>query len=173
MKNVPMRFCGYTFHHNPATLTIGNAGNIRELISPTCEPQSAHLGRKPVRITGEGELYGADCIAQFEALQKLFYQGRKGLLSLPGMPAVYAYLKELEMIAQPKENVLGYRFTFIEAIPTPQSAEQPEFYETIVADESLWDIGYRYGVPVDTLIRLNPQIKYIDALDDGERVRLC
>lgn len=173
MKNVSMRFCGYTFHHNPATLKVENAGNIRELISPTCEPQSAHLGRKPIRITGEGELFGADCIAQFEALQKLFDEGGKGLLSLPKMPAIHAYLKELQMTAQPKENVLTYRFEFIEATPPAKSAEHPEYYETIVEGESLWDISYRYDASIDTLIRLNPQIRYIDALDDGERVRLC
>lgn len=173
MKNVSMRFCGYTFHHNPATLKIESTGNVRELISPTCEPQSAHLGRKPNRIIGEGELYGADCIARFEALQKLFYAGRKGLLSLPKMPAMYAYLKALTMTAEPKEDVLGYRFEFIEAIPPAKSAERRDVYETIVVGESLWDISYRFDVPIVTLIRLNPHIKYIDALDKGERVRLC
>lgn len=173
MKNVPMRFCGYTFHHNPATLKIESAGNIRELTSPCCEPQSAHLGNRLRRIIGEGELYGADCIAQFERLQKLHDDEREGLLSLPKMPAVHAYLKELKMTAQPKEDVLGYRFVFIEAQPAEKDNGIPDYYDTLVIGESLWDISYRYRVTIDTLVRLNPQIRYIDALKEGERVRLC
>lgn len=173
MKNVPMRFCGYPFHHNPAALKIEYIGNIRELTSPCCEPQSDHLGKKLRKITGEGELYGADCIQQFERLQSLFDSEQAGLLSLPKMPSVYAYLKELQMIAQTKENVLGYRFVFIEARPTAKDKEKPDCYETIVDNESLWDISYRYDTPIETLVSLNPGIKYIDTLSKGERVRLC
>ena len=173
MRNVAMRFCGFTFHHNPATLKIESAGNIRELESPCCEPHSEHLGNRLRRISGEGELYGADCIAQFRQLQRLFEKGTAGLLSLPHMPAMSAYLRELQMTAQPKENVLGYRFVFIEAQPRDNGGNLPEYYETIVPDESLWDISYRYQVPIEELVRLNPQIRYIDDLDAGERVRLC
>lgn len=173
MKNVPMRFCGYTFHHNPATLKIEGAGNIRELTSPCCEPKSAHLGSRLRRVTGEGELYGADCIAQFERLQKLLDDEKEGLLSLPKMPAMHAYLKELKMTAQPKEDVLGYRFLFIEAQPAAKDNTPREYYDTLVVGESLWDISYITGVPIETLVELNPQIRYIDSLEEGERVRLC
>ena len=173
MKNAAMRFCGYTFPHNPAALKIENTGNIRELNSPCCEPGSMHLGSRLRRISGEGELYGADCIAQFEELQRLFERGEEGLLSLPKQPAIYAYLKELQMTAQPKENVLGYRFVFLEARPPEKDNAVIESYETCTAGESLWGVSYRFGVPIDELVRLNPQIKYIDSLDSGEKVRLC
>ncbi len=173
MKNVPMRFCGYSLHHNPAVLKIENTGNIRELSSPCCEPDSMHLGNRLRRISGEGELYGEDCIAQFRELYGLFERGERGVLVLPRMPALYAYLRELKMIAEPQENVLGYRFTFLEAQSPGRDNSIVDTYDTIAAGESLWDIGYRYGVPLETLVRLNPQIKYIDCLDENERVRLC
>ena len=173
MKNVPMRFCGYTLHHNPATIKTEFVGNIRELSSPCCAPVSEHLGNRLRRISGEGELYGANCIAQFKELQNLFESGAEGLLSLPHLPAMYAYLKELRMIAEPREDVLGYRFVFLESRPAPLDEMITKTHTTMIEGESLWNIAYRYRVSIDELVRLNPQIKYIDYLDAEERVRLC
>ena len=173
MRNVPMRFCGYTLHHNPAKLKIESSGNIRELASPCCEPQSEHLGSRLRRVSGEGELYGTDCIAQFKRLQGLFESEQPGLLSLPHLPAMTAYLKELSLLAEPKENVLGYRFVFIEAHPPAHEDSAAEVYEALVDGETLWDVSWRYHIPIETLVRLNPQIPHIDDLTQGERVRLC
>ena len=173
MKNVSMRFCGYTFHHNPATLVIDRSGNIRELTSPCCTPAGAHLGSRLTHISGEGELYGADCIRQYRLLEKLHDSEKAGLLSLPHMPPMTAYLKELRMTAQPKENVLGYRFEFVEAEKPAADDMTDDSYMTQTDGESLWDVSYLYGVGIDTLVRLNPQIKRIDALSAGEKVRLC
>ena len=168
-----MRFCGYTLHHNPEKLKIESFSTLLELRSPCCEPESVHLGNRLRRIRGEGELYGADCIAQFLRLHALFERKEKGILSLPHMPSLTAYLRELDMIAEPEENVLGYRFVFVEAEPPTRGAYDAQVHETLVEGESLWDISYRYNVPMDVLVRLNPQVKYIDHLDEGERVRLC
>lgn len=173
MKNVPMRFCGYTFHHNPATLKIEHTGRLRELEHPYSLPYAEHLGNRLRRVTGEGELYGADCIAQFLKIKDLFENGEAGLLSLPRIPAMYAYLKELTMTAEPKEDILTYRFLFVEAHLPEREESSRESYETIVDCESLWDISYRFGVPIDTLVQLNPQIGYIDTIAEGVSVRLC
>lgn len=173
MKNAAMRFRGHTLHHNPATLRIECAENVRELAFPYAAPKSEYLGNRLRHIVGEGELYGEDCIEQFRALEKLCADGGEGLLSLSHTPSIHAYLKELRMIAEPKENVLSYRFEFIEAKPPAGEGPCSGYYETIVPDESLWDIAYRYRIPIDTLVRLNPQIRYIGFLEQGEKVRLC
>ena len=173
MKNVPMRFCGYTLHHNPATLKIESVSNIRELNSPCCEPRGEYLGKRLRRISGEGELYGDNSLVQFRELHALLEKGEAGLLSLPHLPAIHAYLTELRMTAEPNENVLGYRFEFRESQPPADGKPASDYYVTIVNGESLWDISYRYRVSIDELVRLNPQIRYIDALEEGERVRLC
>lgn len=173
MKAVPMRFCGYTFHHNPATVKIESLSDLHEISSPCCEPRAEHLGNRLRRIAGEGELYGTDCIAQYRELQKLCDSCRQGWLSLPGLASIRAYLKELYMIAEPIEDVLTYRFVFLEARPAARDVSRVRVYETMVGGESLWDISYLCNVGIDTLVALNPHIRYIDNLAEGERVRLC
>ncbi len=171
MKFAPMRFCGLSLHHNPHTLKIESRGNLRELVSPCCTPDSESLGRRLRVITGEGELYGEDCREQYRGLEELLMEQKRGKLLLPHRQPMYAYLRELSLTAEPMENILRYRFVFLEA-QNPMSDGNVDYY---IADEgdSLWDIGYRFGIAVATLVALNPQIPYIDNLKEKERVRLC
>ena len=173
MKNAPMRFGGFSFHHNPSKLKIEDVNNILRVESPCAEPDSIMLGSRLRRISGEGELYGADCIEQYRALCGIVKEGRKGLLSLPHMPPVYAYLTELRLIAEPDENVLGFAFSFIEAKGEAVSVTPESVYTVSVDGESLWDIAYAHGLGIDELVALNPQIRFIDSLDAGEEVRVC
>lgn len=173
MKNVSMRFGGYTFRHNPAKLRIDDEANIVRLISPCTPPDSIALGRKLRVITGEGELYGADCTEQYCGLHSLYEKGSKGLLSLPNMPPVYAYLRELRLIAEPSDDVLSFSFGFIEARGGAEAVTPEDCYTVRDDGESLWDIAYACGSSVDELVRLNPQIRYIGCLSAGEKVRIC
>ena len=173
MKNAPIRFCGYSLHHNPHKLTIENSGNVRELVTPCCQPDSVHLGLGLRRISGEGELYGTDCLAQYRALELLHRSQSLGKLVLPHMAPLYAYLKELRMSAEAQDDVIRFQFEFTEARSPREAQPSGEVYITAAPDESLWDIAYCSGVSVERLTQLNPQIAYIDCLDRGERVKLC
>ena len=173
MKNVPMRFDGYTFGHNPEKLKIEDADHIEAILSPFSEPDSLRIGRRLRVVSGEGELFGADCIDQYNALRELYLQGRRGLLSLPHMAPMTAYLKELHLTAEPREDLLGIRFVFIEARGDSSPADGHNVYTVTEQGESLWDIAYRFHCDIDTLVGLNPQIRYIDALNAGERAKLC
>ena len=92
---------------------------------------------------------------------------------IPHMEPMYAYLKELKMTAKPVDDVLSYRFLFIEAQSLRPEAQNTEFYLTKTDGESLWDIAYAYDVPIERLTVLNPQIPLIYELSRGERVRIC
>lgn len=173
MKNAPMRFAGYTMRHNPAKLKIEDAARVVGILPPGADPDSLHLGRGLRAVRGEGELYGADCIAQYRELCSLYERGGKGLLSLPQMPPMTAYLKELRLTAEPQEDVLGFAFTFIEAQEDRSAVSGDAFYTVTQQGESLWDIAYAHDCGIDTLVRLNPQIEWIDELHPGEKVRLC
>lgn len=171
MKNAPMRFCGLSLHHNPHTLRIESRAGLRELISPCCTPDSENLGLRLRVVSGEGELYGADCLAQFRRLEALQEAQKRGKLVLPHRQPMLAYLREIVLIAEPTENVVRYRFVFLEA-QRESSGRDTDCYIALAGD-SLWDIGFRFGVGIDELVALNPQIPYIDDLTEGMKVRLC
>ena len=173
MKNAPMRFGGMSLSHNPYKLTIECESNIIELKPPCCDADSVDLGGRISRISGEGELYGADCMKQFSALEALQREHIRAILSLPRRRPIYACLKELELIAEPVDNVLKYRFVFIQA-QSPRKSERLGVYHTVIQNgESLWDISYAYKVPIERLIELNTAIPYIDSIDEGVKVRIC
>ena len=71
------------------------------------------------------------------------------------------------------DNVLSYRFVFVEAQSPRPEAQGTEYYLTVSEGENLWDISYEYGVPIERLVALNPHIPLIGELSGGERVRLC
>jgi hypothetical protein len=173
MKNAKMRFCGYAFEHNPAKLMIADAARIRALLPPGSLPDSISLGRGLRIVKGEGELAGADCLARYERLRALYERGEKGILALPGLKAMTACLSALSLTAEPTEDVIGYRFTFTEARGDGAAVSGADTYTVRADGESLWDIAYAYGIGIDELVRLNPQIALIGSLSENERVRLC
>lgn len=173
MRFAPMRFGGMSLRHNPAKLRISGSESVKEYRSPCCKADSVSLGRELRRITGEGEFSGADCIAQYQALEKLLLRAERAKLALPHMQPLYAYLRELELTAKPADDVLSYRFEFVEAQSPRPDHRGTVCCLTVSQGESLWDIAYAYGVPIERLTALNPQIPFIDELDEGERVRIC
>lgn len=173
MKYAPMRFDGMSLRHNPAQLSISGKSRIKEYASPCIRADSTSLGAELRRISGEGELSGRDCIAQYQALEQRQQSQKRAKLILPHLQPLYAYLRELAVTAKPTDDVLYYRFVFIEAQSPRGSLPRCAYYVTAVQGESLWDISYAYSVPVERLTALNPQIPYIDDLNRGERVRVC
>ena len=173
MKTAPMRFDGVSLRHNPARLSITGKNHIHEYRSPCCTADSGKLYRELRVISGEGELCGADCLDQYTALLRLQISGKRSKLVLPQMQPLYAYLKELSVKAQPTENVLFYRFEFVEAQSPRLHDRQAEWYVTQEPGESLWDIAFAYHIPIEQLTQLNPQIPLINSLSAGERVKLC
>ena len=173
MKNAPMRFDGMSLRHNPETLVVSGKNHIREVISPCCESDSRNLGREPVRITGEGVFCGADCAEQYRALEGLQRSGKSAKLVFPGAEPLYAYLKELSLTAKPMDDVLSYRFVFIETQIPRREGYGGEIWRSVIGSENLWDLSFAYEVPIERLVALNPHIPRIDDLRIGERVRIC
>ncbi len=171
MKLVPMKFKGVQWHHNPAEIKFECEKSVNELKAPFEKAYIQNMGRKNMIISGSGELYGADCMEQFANLLGLFKQGGSGVLSIPGLPAVFAVFESLKITAQPKPDVLGYSFVFREVMQEKSFAvPSVHFMRT---GETLWDISYIYGVPIDLLVRLNPEFRRPDECMEGCAVMLC
>lgn len=170
MRLVPMRFGGVSWSHNPREIRFVAEKNVRELSSPFALPTVQQTGRRCMTIRGEGELYGADCLAQLERLMTLFRREGAGVLCVAEQKSVFAVFEELSVVGEPKPDVLTYRFVFRE-VPREADGDKPSV--TVTDGESLWDVSYLYGIGIDTLVALNPHIKRPDRVAAGTEVRLC
>lgn len=171
MKLVPMRFKGVEWHHNPEQISFECDKQINELKSPLGMSYIQNNGRKNMIISGSGKLYGSDCIEQFNRLLDLFSEGGSGVLAIDGINPVFAVFESLKIMGKPKPDILEYSFIFREVMEK-KTTDFP-VYCISAEDETLWDISYKYGVSIDSLILLNPFVKRPDELEPGSKVMLC
>ena len=158
MKLIPMRFKGVTWRHNPRELTFESEKQINELHAPYAGCTVQDTGRRGMCVKGEGELLA------------LFREGGSGVLSIENVKPFHAVFESLTLIGKPKPDVLTYRFLFREVMSEADNV--PHTY-TPGENENLWDVSYRFGIGIDALMALNPQVKRPDILTEGEVVRLC
>ena len=172
MRQCQMRYAGYTWRHNPHTLSFEDEKNTVELLPPFSASDVRVFSDKPCVIKGEGELFGEDCIEQYICLKSLFSQHPEGLLSIEGLGGFYVAFVSLNLSAQPKDDVLSYSFVFRQKRfeKTPVTEEE---YTAAQEDDTLWDIAYRFHKTVEEMIALNPGIRFLDELEEGEKVRVC
>ena len=166
-----MSFRGYNWEYNPTKLEITNSFLRHQYTVPSGKTSVESLQKNPVVYKGEGEFFGIDCLEKYAQLEKLFTEGRKGVLSLPDMPSVYAWFTGLSLVGDTTENLLKYRFEFVQA-STSQGFGQRRFH-ICKEGETLYDIAFDYGVQIERLVECNPRIRRPDELKDGEQVRLC
>lgn len=171
MKLIPMRFMGYEWRHNPREISFECGKTVAERLVPGGVSQIQQTGRKNMVIKGTGELYGEDCIEQFEGLLELFKRGGEGVLAIENFEPLYAVFESVKILGTPRENVLTYGFVFREVMEEKESSKKT--VHTARNGENLWDISYKYGIVIDELVRLNPQIKRPDVVPGGEVIRLC
>ena len=155
MRLVPMRFRGVTWRHNPREITFESDREVHELHAPFAGGAVQDTGRKNMLVKGEGELFGADCLQQFARLLSLFREGGSGVLAIDGVKPFHAVFES---------------FVFREV---RNESDGPPAAYTAGAGENLWDVSYRFGIVIDTLVALNPQVKRPDILTEGEVIRLC
>lgn len=172
MISANMRYKGFEWHHNPKKLSIKNNRKTLTLSYPySCEETSEMFKQRCV-IFGEGELYGENCIGQFNDLNRVFSKGGPGVLSIGGMPSVQAYFTRLELLCEPKESIISYSFEFVQC-SSQEKQNTSVNYHIAQSEETLWDIAYAYGVSVESLLQLNTNIRRPDSVKKGDRVIIC
>ena len=172
MKLCAMRFCGHTWHHNPKSLEISSEKKVVKLKIPYADDMIQNFGEKPDKIKGVGELYGDDCLLQYEELKKIYEKGECGILCLPKLEPLYACFESLSLVATNKKDVLTYSFTFSKLSKQKKLDYRYDFV-TAKSGQTLFDIANECDKNVDELVALNPQIMFINDLKEGERVRVC
>ena len=160
--NVNMRFSGVSMSHNPKTLKITRSKKINSAGRVGGENRLDNVSDGISKISGTGEIYGLRCFSVYEELMRMCFKNKAGVLSVPELGIFRAVLEDISVMAEPKENFLTVAFVFrvVNDRDEPKKI-LPEQYVLPVGGESLWDIAYRYDVPIEKLLKLNPQIRKI------------
>lgn len=173
MKLQPMKYGDYVWAHNPETLTVSHRRSVRELATAFSGSVMQDSGMQKRVVEGEGEFYGADCIAQFRRLCAQLEQTERAVLALPNVPPFLARFVSLEMIGKPEPDLMRYRFVFWEDGAAQGAADSVpgQVYEC-AEGEDLWRIAARYSVTVAQLQEKNPMLRWPNYLRAGEQVVL-
>ena len=172
MKLAVMRYKGTEWEHNPQTLKITSQRSLSEQGVAGGSSVVRDFGERSRVITGSGQLAGDDCIGKFAQLVALQNQSDSGILSLPDVAPFYAFFKSVELACDPTPELITYKFEFVEDLSRGRTDIEKR-YHTASEDETLWDISYRYGVEIERLVELNPELKRVDELAAESRVRVC
>lgn len=181
MKLAPMRYKDYIWPHNPETYSI----RFRRVVAAEKVPFGRYgmqeLGMSYRVMEGEGVFAGEGAYDEFKRLATVFYEGTPGLLVHPVWQTAEAYFVELELMQEPVEDYVRYRFAFWETSPTDSSlirvtdetdktAEKKS--RTVRQGDTLWGIARENGVTLGELLRANPQIRNPNLIAVGEEVML-
>ena len=189
----PMRYKTFVWPHNPRTYVIEYERPVAVNKVPYGRYQLQDLGPTRRILRGEGEFVGEDAYSQFQALASVFYQEGPGPLVHPVWQCSNAYFVELSLAQEPRRDYVRYTFAFwesydgyaaglTETASAPQSgsaaaggssASAAQRWHTVVKGESLWSIAGEYGLSLNELIVLNPQIKNPNLIQVGEKVRVA
>lgn len=181
-----LRYKQYEWSNNPTTYNITHEKAVATYKYPyTSKTDTEDIGEMARVISGEGEFFGDNALQQFQALKSVFSQSGAGQLIHPVFPIINAVFKRLE-VTQESGNYVRYTFEFVEHIPpvievrtqptarvTASSAPQPTpKYYNVVSGDTLWDIARRNKTTVAALAKLNPQIKNVNLIYPGDKIRI-
>ncbi len=166
--DIKMKFRDFVFPINPNIIRISREKRTHQTNTAYGGVTLRDIGANPLVISGEGEFFGEHCTESFAELQQTM--GSTGILTIPSQEPVNACLQSLELVFSDIENVIQYRFRFIEILSEP--TEIPVVYTD--GNSCLWDYAIRYHLCIDTLVRLNPHVPRPDRpIAPNERIFLC
>ena len=190
----PMRYKGYTWPHNPRVYSIDYERKMATNKVPFGLYYLQDLGRTRRVMEGEGEFVGEGAYSQFGELANVFHENGPGLLIHPVWQAASAYFVSLRLEQEPLPNYVRYSFSFWEDVDyysgaasvqtagsiggtgtgtgTSPTAGASTRYRVVQGD-TLWGIAQRFGLPLETLVALNPQIKNPNLIRPGDEVRVA
>lgn len=171
MELALMRYKGFTLWCNPLSIEIESKINNVSYTLPYSGEVQEYAGRKCRVISGKGELRGKDCLSQYAKLYALHAEGGKGILSLPTIEPVAALFTRLTALADVTPDRISYSFQFVE-LSSNENLKTGKIHK-VKEGETLFDIAYKYGVSVDSLIKLNPRVRRPDELETFEEIKVC
>ena len=181
-----MRFKDYVWPHNPRVYEITYHRDVVSHRVPFGTYTLQNMGRGHRVLRGEGEFAGPGAYEEFKRLATVFYETTPGVLVHPLWDTTNAYFVGLRLKQEPEENYVAYSFEFWEcsdtysATITPGAApaaeetagETPDPFYITVQDTMLFQITKQYGIPIENLLELNPQIRNPAEILPWARIRI-
>lgn len=190
MNLSPMRFKNFVWPHNPRVYSITYERKMAVNKIPFGRHHLQSLGQTRRVFRGEGEFVGEGAYDTFKALASVFYEETPGPLIHPVWMAVTAWFVGLKLEQEPRSDYVRYSFEFWEvmtgisaeltvraAAPAAEqedstAGESGQVWYTVVRGDTLWAIAQRYGVTVDEIVALNPDIRNPNLILVGQKVRV-
>lgn len=191
MNLSPMRFKNYIWPHNPRVYEIGFERKMASRHVPFGRSVLSGLGMDHRVLRGEGEFVGEGAYREFQKLATVFYEESPGILVHPVWQTANAWFVELSVRQEPTEDYVRYGFTFWECYdgyrrgltevggdPAEagnksggQAVEAAAEY-TVLPGDTLYRIAGKTGVDLGKLAALNPQIRNLNLIYPGDKIRI-
>lgn len=168
-----MRFKDFIWPNNPYSYSLTTSRELATHRFPGRGYCLEDMGKGIQVLTGEGEFYGAGAYETMGALLRVFEDGGAGILVHPVIRMKRALFQELELLQEPREDYVRYRFSFWEdgsGVEVLQQKSGSSGSHSVQAGESLWQIAERYNTTVEELLNANHWIKNPNVLTAGKRV---
>lgn len=192
MELAPMQYKNYVWPHNPRVYSIEFQRKVGLQKVPFGRYHMQDLGLTRRVMKGEGEFVGTGAYQELKKLATVFYDKGPGTLIHPVWQASSAYFVELSLTQEPRPDYVRYTFTFWEDYGGYDASARTEqagsgesgtasgsagesggaVWHTVARGESLWRIARNYGVELNQVISLNPQIKNPNLIYPGQKVRV-
>ncbi len=165
-----MKFKNFEFPANPETVSVDYSDNIREF--PLFDSDSAvcRVSRNAAQIRCGGAFWGEDRLVLAQELKGLFRDCSSGWLFLPDGECFDAFLVSLSVTETAKKGCVSYSMVFRENCSHKKSTAQLDCTYA-QENENMFDIAYRCGARVETLMELN-EYKTPFSVQAGDRVML-
>ena len=141
-------------------------------------------------LKGQGEFAGEGAYDTFKALACVFYEETPGVLVHPVWMTTTAWFAALELRQEPRRDYVAYSFEFWEAVNGEGTGTlsvrtggdgdaggdagkgaQGQWH-TVVKGDTLWGLAQRYGVALNQIVELNPDIRNPNLIYVGQKVRI-